>query len=254
VKRLFNLLRQRPLQNAAIIGPLRSGKTSLLHYLKNVTTTPPAQLRPGQQRDWLPQPQTYRWIFVDFQDPRLGDRSGLLRYLLAQMELPAPDPCDLEEFLDIISEGLTHPTVILFDEIGVALERYAQLDDAFWESLRFLATNQVQGNLAFILSSPEPPDRLAQHSGLGSPFFNIFGYAATLGPLQETEARALIASSPIPFAPADVEWILQESGRWPFLLQIFCRERLLALEEGETGDEWREDGLRQIAPFVRSEV
>ncbi|HIP72496.1 MAG TPA: ATP-binding protein, partial [Anaerolineae bacterium] len=77
---------------------------------------------------------------------------------------------------------------------------------------------------------------------------------ATLGPLRETEARALIASSPIPFAPADVEWILQESGRWPFLLQILCRERLLALEEGEAGDEWREDGLRQIAPFVKSEV
>ncbi|NKQ37309.1 MAG: AAA family ATPase [Chloroflexi bacterium] len=250
VKRLFNLLRQRPLQNAAIIGPRRSGKTSLLHYLKNITTAPPAQLRPGQQHDWLPQPQTYRWIFVDFQDPRLGDRSGLLRYLLTQMELPAPDPCDLEQFLDIVSDGLTRPTVILFDEIGVALERYPQLDDAFWESLRFLATNQVQGNLAFILSSPEPPDRLAQHSGLGSPFFNIFGYAATLGPLQEAEARTLIASSPIPFAPADVEWILQESGRWPFLLQILCRERLLALEEGERGDDWKEDGRLQIAPFV----
>lgn len=166
------------------------------------------------------------------------------------MELSAPDPCDLEQFLDIVSDGLTGPTVILFDEIGVALERYAQLDDAFWESLRFLATNHAQGNLAFILSSPEPPDRLAQHSGLGSPFFNIFGYAATLGPLQETEARALIASSPSPFTPADVEWILQESGRWPFLLQILCRERLLALEEGDMSDDWMEDGRTQIAPFV----
>lgn len=250
LKRLANLLRQRPLQNAAIIGPRRSGKTSLLHYLKNITTIPPEQLRPDQQHAWLPQLQRLRWIFVDFQDPRLGDRSGLLRYLLTQMNLPAPEFCEIEQFLDIVSEGLTAPTVILFDEIGVALERYAQLDDAFWESLRFLATNQAQGGLAFILSSPEPPDRLAQHSGLGSPFFNIFGYTATLGPLKEAEARILIASSPLPFPPADVDWILQESGCWPLPLQILCRERLLALEEGETGDDWKEDGRTQMAPFL----
>ena len=33
------------------------------------------------------------------------------------------------------------------------------------------------------------------------------------------------------------------------LLQILCRERLLALTDGETGDEWRADALYQIAPF-----
>jgi hypothetical protein len=65
LKRLFNLLKRHPLQNAAIIGKKRSGKTSLLHYLKNITTTPPEQLRFGQKYDWLPQPQIYKWIFVD---------------------------------------------------------------------------------------------------------------------------------------------------------------------------------------------
>src|SRR3569832_801233 len=34
LKRLFDLLKRYPLQNAAIIGKRRSGKTSLLHYLK----------------------------------------------------------------------------------------------------------------------------------------------------------------------------------------------------------------------------
>ncbi|NIR92457.1 MAG: ATP-binding protein, partial [Gammaproteobacteria bacterium] len=80
------------------------------------------------------------------------------------------------------------PTVILLDEIGVALQRYPELDDAFWESLRSLATNQVGGHLAFVLAGSESPDELARHSGFGSPFFNIFGYTAELGPLSEPEA------------------------------------------------------------------
>lgn len=250
VRRLFNLLRQRPLQNAAIIGPRRSGKTSLLHYLKSVTTTPPAQLRPAQEQQWLPDPAAYRWVFVDFQDARLGHSQGLLRYMLAEMGLPAPASCRLDTFLDIVSEQLRAPTVILFDEIDVALARYPELDDAFWDSLRSLATNQVEGNLAYILSSHEAPEVLAQHRGLGSPFFNIFGYTAVLGPLSEAAARELITSAPLPIPEGDVDWLLAASGCWPMPLQILCRERLLALEEGDTGDDWRRDGQRQAAPFL----
>jgi hypothetical protein len=249
LKRLFHLWKRAPLQNAAVIGPRRSGKTSLLLYLKNITTTAAAQLRPGQRADWLSEPARYRWIFVDFQDPRLGGREGLLRYLLGHLDLSAPSPCDLDHFMDMVSRSLRTPTVILLDEIGVALQRYPELDDAFWEGLRSLTTTQVGGNLAFVLAAQEPPDQLARHSGLGSPFFNIFGHTATLGPLTEPEARELIASSPIPFPSADVDWILAQSGRWPLLLQILCHERLIALEEGETGDTWQEEVPRQIEPF-----
>ena len=251
LRRLFNLLRQRPLQNAAIIGPRRSGKTSLLHYMKTITTMAAGQLRPLQKQDWLADPTTYRWIFVDFQDPRMGSCEGLLRYLLLEMDIQVPVICDIDSFLDLVSDQLKTPTIILFDEIGVAMSRYDELDDAFWESLRSLATNLVEGNLAFILTSHQPPNELAQHEGYGSPFFNIFGYSAVLGPLAEAEARSLMAASPLTFAPEDVEWILEESGRWPMPLQILCRERLLALEEGESGEAWREDGRRQAAPFLQ---
>ena len=237
LKRLGLLLRQRPLQNAAIIGPRRSGKTSLLHYLRLA--------------DWLPQAQNYRWIFVDFQDARLGRQETLLRTLLTEMELAVPEPCHLESFMDVVSDNLDRPTVILFDELGVALTRYPELDDAFWESLRSLATNQVDGNLGFVLSSAQPPDVLAQHQGMGSPFFNIFGYTAVLGPLSDEGAKNLIATAPIKFVSRDVDWILAESGRWPMPLQILCRERLLALSEGETDDDWREEALRQLEPLRR---
>lgn len=249
LKRLFNLLKCPPLQNAAIIGKRRSGKTSLLQYLKNITTTPTEKLRPGQKSDWLPYPENYRWIFVDFQDPRRQNREGLLRYILESLKMQVPNPCDLDRFMDVVSSNLHQPTIILLDEIGVGLQRCPELDDEFWESLRSLAP-QTNGNLGFVLATPESPLELARNTGHSSPFFNIFGSTTILGALTEGEARELIASSPIPFPDGDVEWILTQSERWPLLLQILCRERLFSLEEEEIGDDWREEALEQLKTFA----
>jgi hypothetical protein len=250
LRRIFGLLRSAPLQNAAIIGPRRSGKTSLLHHLHALTRAQPAGLRPGQRVDWLPQPERYRWAYVDFQDPRLSTRAGLLRSLLTQLRLPLPAVCDLDHFMDVVGGQLRSPAVVLLDEMDVGLQRQEELDDMFWEGMRSLATTQTRGQLAFVLATRGQPHLIAGQAGLGSPFFNIFGYTADLGPLTEDEARELITSAPVPFPEADVEWILAQSGRWPFLLQILCRERLAALEDGEADDRWRDDGLRQLTPFT----
>jgi hypothetical protein len=94
LKRLFSLLKKHPLQNAAIIGKRRTGKTSVLRYLEAITTTPPEQLRPNQKSDWLPNPENYCWIFVDFQDSRMASRERLLGYILECMRLPVSNPCD----------------------------------------------------------------------------------------------------------------------------------------------------------------
>jgi hypothetical protein len=88
----------------------------------------------------------------------------------------------------------------------------------------------------------------AQSYGKPSPFFNIF-QRLDVGPLAETEARELIASSPQPFDQSDIAWIIDQSGGWPACLQILCNTLLTALESGTTGNGWREDGLRQIAPY-----
>lgn len=250
LKRLFNLLKRHPLQNAAIIGKKRSGKTSLLHYLKNITTTPAEQLRPEQKSDWLSHPKNYQWVFVDLQDTRMQSRAGLLKYILESLKMEVPTPCDLDRFMDVVSDNLSSPTVILLDEISVGLQRCSELDDGFWESLRSLATNHTGGNLAFILATPESPIELARNTGHSSPFFNIFGYTAYLKALTDAEARELIASSPIAFTDEDVEWILTQSCCWPLLLQILCRERLFSLEEAENDDNWREEGLRQMKSFA----
>ena len=248
LKRIFDVWKQRPLQNVAVIGAKRSGKTSLLHYLKAITTAQPEQLRPGQRTDWLPYPERYRWVLVDFQDVRMHSQARLLQYLLAGLHLTAPQPCNLQNFMDVVNQDLQTPSLILLDEIGAA-SIAPELDDTFWSSLRSLGSHQSGGNLGFLLTSHEPLMQLAQSQGKSSPFFNIFGHTFTLGPLTESEARELIASSPKPFDPMDTEWILKHSGRWPCLLQILCHARLIALQDGETDTAWQERGLSQMVPF-----
>jgi len=248
LKRLFSLLKNRPLQNAAIIGQRRSGKTSLLNYLRTITTTPQDQLRNGQKSDWLPHPEQYRWIFVDFQDSRMAKREKLLQYLSESMQLPIAESYDLDRFMEQVSRHLNSPTVILMDEVGVGLQRCPELDDGFWESLRSL-TNMTGGNLAFVLATPESPMDLAHNTGHSSPFFNIFGYTAILGSLKESEASEFIAALEIPIPQDAINWIISQSKGYPLLLQIICREYWFSLEEGNESEDWQQESLRQIKPF-----
>jgi hypothetical protein len=248
LKRIFGLWRRFPLQNVAVIGLHRSGKTSLLHYLEKITRATPAELRPGQRRDWLTQPERYQWVLVDFQNAQMCRQATLLRYLLTSLTLPAPDSCDLGNFIEIVSQHLQRPTVILMDEIGAGLAS-PELDQQFWWSLRSLGSNYTQGKLGFLLTAQATPALLAHEYGKPSPFFNIFGHTINLGPLSDPEARELIASSPRPFRPADVEWVLEQSGRWPALLQILADTCLTALENSQADDTWREEGLRRIEPY-----
>lgn len=248
LKRIFDLCKRFPLQNVAVIGLHRSGKSSLLHYLQNITGTGPEQLRPGQRYDWLPQPEHFQWVIVDFQDARMGRQESLLRYLLSGLNLPVPNPCNLTNFLDTVSRHLQTPSMILMDEIGAGLAS-PELDQQFWWSLRALGSNYTEGKLGFLLTAHQTPALLAKEHGKPSPFFNIFGHTLQLGPFSEAAARQLLAGSPRPFSQADVEWILAHSGRWPVLLQILGDTRLAALEASQTGDTWRAEGLQRIAPL-----
>jgi len=246
---IFDLLRRPPMQNVAIIGGRRSGKTSMLHYLKNITTTPSHQLRSRQRANWLPHPEQYQWVFVEFEDPRMGKKERLFKHILDGLGIQQdPAPADLYDFLDAVSENLERPSVILMDEIGAGLAS-PDLDQEFWWSLRSLSSNQTQGRLAFILTAKEAPHQLADEHGKPSPFFNIFGHTFTLGVFTKTEALSLIHSSPKPFPEADIEWIMEKSQCWPAPLQILCHARLASLEHGQDNDSWKKQALQQLAPL-----
>ncbi len=247
LRRIFTALNAALMQNVAITGLSRSGKTSLLHYLHKITRTPPADLRPGQYQAWLNEPQRYRWVYVDFQDPRVCHRDGLLHFILRQLNFPTPPTVDLIQFVDIVCRYLVNPTIILLDEIQIALSN-PEFTQQFWWSLRSLSSNLTDGNLAFVIAAQNKLPVL-QDSSRPSPFLNIFGHLIHLAPLSDAEALELIASSPLPFPPQDVEWILTQSGRWPALLQILCSTRLVALEENQSGDAWKNDALANLQPY-----
>ncbi len=245
---IFNALNGQALQNVAIIGAQRSGKTSLLHYLRKITRTTPASLRPNQHTNWLAQPGQYHWLYIDFQDPRVCTREGFMTFVLRTLGYPVPAMCDLVQFVDIFTRYLTQPTVILLDEVQIALTN-PEFTQQFWWSLRSLVSNLTEGRLALILAAQRNPAMLAIDHGRPSPFLNIFGHNLTLGPLTTEEALELIRSSPKPFPAADIDWILQTSGCWPALLQILCSTRLVALEEETMIDSWKEEALANIMPY-----
>jgi hypothetical protein len=150
--------------------------------------------------------------------------------------------------MDVISHRVRTPTVVLMDEIGAALES-SELDQEFWWSMRSLCSNLADGNLAFILTAHDLPSKVADHHGKPWPFFNIIGHTLALGPLSTAEAYALASSAPQPFPTADVDWIVEQSGCWPALVQILCYARLMALDEGCTDETWKEEGMRRMAPY-----
>ncbi|MCB0210838.1 MAG: ATP-binding protein [Anaerolineae bacterium] len=242
---IFDLWQNSPLQHIALIGPKRSGKTSLLRYLQKITQTSSNELRSGQKSNWLPQAEFYRWVFVDFQNPLLQKREGLLRHVLTTLALPIPTPCDLNNFLNIMSDHLKQPTLILLDEIAAGLNA-PELDETFWGGLRSLANSETGHFLGFVVAGDKSPVLLSHDYGKPSPFFNIFGHSIRLGPLTEPEARQLIASSPKPFSTLDIEWILEKSQRWPCLVQLLSGIRLRALKNNQTGKAWQEEGERAI--------
>ena len=246
LKRIFDVWKYTPLQHVAIVGLKRSGKTSLLHYLRHIIDTPLSQLRPAQRNDWLI--PGYQWVFVDFQDPRMCYQESLLRHILIEIDLPVPEPSDLVSFMEVLDQYLEIPTLILLDEIGAGLAS-PDLDDQFWWGMRSLGSNHAGGKLGFLITAHQPPEEILLDHNKPSPFFNIFGHVLNLGPFTTNEALELIASSPQPFADKDIEWILRQSGQWPALLQILCHSRLMALEEKKNDNSWQAEAIRRLKPY-----
>ena len=194
LRRIFGVLGRFPLQHIAIIGLQRSGKTSLLRYLRHITKTPPEQLRPGQQSDWLKQPDRYRWVFVDFQDPTDVQPGAAC--------CPTCWPSSACQCPPVYAErlyGCGQPRPARTDGDPARRDRHAleapELDLKFWWGLRSLCTNP---DLRSAGSHPDIPAA----TGAASPrlrrshrHFSIFSIGWIWGRSAEPAARELIASS-----------------------------------------------------------
>jgi len=242
------------LRHLAVIGERRSGKTSLLKYLQYITQTPQTDLRSEQPqgwKDWLP--CDFQFVFIDFQLAVMSKPETLLSAILEQLGLPIPKSCDLINFSTTLAKRLNKPTIILIDEIGRGLQA-PDLDSHFWSGLLALTKTNgnggMNGKLGIVITAPKQIQILAQECDQDPSLFTIFGDSAHLTALTETEARDLINSFSHALSEADTDWILQQSGCWPALLQLLCDARLFALEDGDTTDNWKTDGLERIEPFL----
>jgi len=247
LSRIFGLWKKMPLQNVAILGPKRSGKTSLLSYLSSITTAPSSLIRKGQRQDWLSNPERYCWIYVDFMI--VPTPSSFYNHVLKNLQIPYPeaDICSGSIFIELLESRIQSPTLILLDELALAVNS-PEFDQSFWNGLRNLACVATQQKLAFAVSAEQYPAQIASEKNISSPFFNIF-QTIFLGPMEISEAYDLIKSSPIGFNSTDSEWILEHSKCWPALLQIACQNRFYSLENKETDNRWQEETLREFARY-----
>ncbi len=151
----------------------------------------------------------------------MSQPESLLKDVLQQLKLEVPSACSLAVFSNIVKRQLSQPAVILMDNIGLATPA---LETGFWRNLCSLGNC---GKLSFVVTSLEPPEKLEQDGDKA--FFNLFGHRLHLDALTENEARELLAHSPKPFSPEEIEWMLKESGCWPAPLQMLCDRRLQQL-------------------------
>lgn len=251
-------LAQPSLFNGLLLGPKGSGKTSLLHYARTITTASPQELRPRQSPPWLLRPIAPHWVLVDFADPGHRHTATLLSYILRQLGLSSEEECTPLKFSRLVRENLHHPTVILMDEFDKVFNSDDfELDKAFWDSLLALQRSpEVKGKLAFFIAAERHPKELAQLRGFTSFFFDYFrclNACKGLGPFSEVEtlefvngSLALSRNSRVAFTQADLDWIWRHSQGWPYRLQICGYYCWQARARGDSGDGWQASAAAEM--------
>jgi formylglycine-generating enzyme required for sulfatase activity/predicted phosphodiesterase/energy-coupling factor transporter ATP-binding protein EcfA2 len=185
--------------SCVLLGPRRSGKTSILRYLRTV----------------LGDRQSVRFLDLQGKPCRTPDvLAASIETRLSEHSNPA---AALKDFLQ-----KEHEPVILLDEIGRLQSADVTADPNVFEWLRSLAQEAV----VLVLAGTDRDWDLAQAKDAekpGSSFANIMK-PIHLGPLPESEAIAFLSNTAPDDVPIDPEgvgrWIVKLTGGWPFYLQV----------------------------------
>lgn len=217
---------------SAIIGERRIGKTSLLHYLKNL----------GVTQDWKELKSDYIFIYLDCLGISPFTAAGfwqkvlhlleplgsteLQRQIKALKRKKRIPNVDIEQLFDEIAK-VGKLVVLLLDEFDSVVDSTRPGSADFFSSLRPLFTRPLRG-LALIPACRNPlhdlcPDILTP----GSPFYNIFVFVY-LGLFSRDEADELIAraleNTGIVFDEGDHEFVFGISKGYPYWLQLACSQ------------------------------
>jgi hypothetical protein len=224
VSQVLGLLRN--LQNAALVGPRRIGKTSLLFHLA----------APAIHAGYGLSPDEYVFAYLDGEELTELDAGQIRRVMMEELvaaleagghEIPtvvlSEGPLGYRAFRQAVRQltqrGLK--LIFCFDEFE-CLGANPHLGPGFFSSLRGLAG---QFDVAYVTASKAQIQALtyAHAETLSSPFFNTFAHLH-LGLFSDDDARRLIeqlaAKAGVPL-PSDLgDFIVELAGPHPLLLQI----------------------------------
>jgi len=224
VSQVLGLLRN--LQNAALVGPRRIGKTSLLFHLADPATHAGHGLSPDE----------YVFAYLDGEELTELDagqiRRAMMEELVAALEAGGHEvptfvltegPLGYRAFRQAVRQFIQRglKLIFCFDEFE-CLGANPHLGPGFFSSLRGLAG---QFDVAYVTASKAQIQALtyAHAETLSSPFFNTFAHLH-LGLFSDDDAQGLIeqlaAKAGVPF-PSDLgDFIVELAGPHPLLLQI----------------------------------
>ena len=252
----------RNLQNVALVGPRRIGKTSLLFHLSDPAVHAGAGLLPDE----------YVFVYLDGEELTEFDAGQIQRTmaeeLVAALEagghedaVPAvvlpegPGPLAYRGFRQAVrrltQRGLK--LIFCFDEFE-CLGANHHLGPGFFSSLRGLAG---QFDVAYVTASKALMQALAYAHAetLSSPFFNTFAHLH-LGLFSIDDARGMIekvaAKADVPLPSGLGDSIVELAGPHPLLLQIAAFHAVELWGEGDWpagGDpEWRRLFVAEAEP------
>ena len=251
----------RNLQNVALIGQRRVGKTSLLFHL----------VRPEvHTRHDLPADQ-YLFVYLDGEELLNSDpgqvRRAIIEELVLTLEAAGHEPTLLAKGSDVLdSERLeyrafrrllrqvttdNHKVIFCLDEFD-CLAANPHLGHSFYSGLRALAS---QFDLAFVTASKGEVQALsyANEDTLSSPFFNTFA-TLHLGLFSRQGGRGLVrhlaSLEGIHLPPDMIDAILRLAGPHPLFLQIAAFHALDQWRKGQlalAAEEWDQIDQRFLA-------
>ena len=242
-------------QSTAIIGEPRSGKTSLLDYVKALETRAELYGRHGE-----------RLLFSYVDGQALGStftQFQFWEYTLQPLEERITDPlsplakayrtCRKNDFGAFVLERLLAQMreaelrlVLLLDEFDALLYHEVLNSTEFFGGLRSLAS-RGRGALALVIASRSPLTALNKKtqelSRTGSPYFNFLD-EITLGPWSNKAVTDLLNRAGDRFTADDRRYLAKVAGGHPYLLQAAASELWGAYAEGvdDTGEHWQRTG------------
>ncbi|HZW83063.1 MAG TPA: ATP-binding protein [Candidatus Deferrimicrobium sp.] len=215
-------------QHISIVGERRIGKSSLLYHVTQV------------YNEYLRFPHHYRFVFVDLDNTHTHTLSGLLTFILKQLELPFSKQVSLVRFNDIIEtfhEKSRMQSVLCLDEFEHLANRKEEFPNIVYETFRSLGSNN---KIAYITASKAPLFDLIHQSNMTSTFPNIFTQLL-LGEFTESEVNELVQRGKFcdhPFTGTEIKYMRLFGGKHPYRLQV-AGEKIYSQKTSSDPIDWK---------------